>query len=200
LLGKLDGWLFTHDEFKSQDYVTKRLQQDVDLFTSTFDKAALCYPSCKFGDEPSTFDSPHRVLRQVVLFEVVKEFRHKFQDCKYIGWSVEPLDSKIYKKYSVNYPHHCIAVAPHVHSVYCPQALALPPWELQLNRSVLLSYFGTDHGDRNKTLNSLRTAQLLQAKFPEKFYVKSDRSAILFDTPDVNFYHVLLCKYYVSVS
>lgn len=190
LLGKLDGWLFTHDEFKSQDYVRKRLQQDADLFTSNIEKAALCYPSCSFGHEPDMFNSPHRVLRQIVVFEVVKEYKAKFQDCEYIGWSVEPLNSKIYKSYSIDIPRHCLAVAPHVHSVYCPHALALPPWELALNRTVLLSYFGSHHGERNQTLTALNIAQKLQETFPDKFSTKSDKYIKLFETPDLNFYDI----------
>jgi hypothetical protein len=189
-LGKLEGWLFTHDEYKSQDYIRKRLEQDADLFTNDTKEAALCYPSCKSGHEPPTFNNPHRVLRQIVVFEVVKEYRPKFQDCKFIGWSIEPLDSKIYKDLSIDIPRRCLAVAPHVHSVYCPQALALPPWELHLNRTALLSYFGSNHGDRNKTLAALKIAQSLQNKYPDKFYVKSDRGVALFDTPDVDFYQV----------
>lgn len=52
ILHQLDGWLYTHDEFRSQDYIRNRLNQDMDLFTGDLRLAVLCYPSCKYGDEP----------------------------------------------------------------------------------------------------------------------------------------------------
>jgi hypothetical protein len=51
LLGRLENWLYTHDEFKGHEYVRQRLNQDVDLFTSKIDKAVLCFPGCKYGND-----------------------------------------------------------------------------------------------------------------------------------------------------
>lgn len=121
------------------------------------------------------------------MFEVVKEHRPKFQDCKYIGYSIEPLYSKLYQNItSLNdLPSYCIAVAPHTHSVYCPQQLSLPPWELRTDRNVLLGYYGSNKSGRNNTIRHFLRAQSIQTQYPGKFTVKSNANASLFRAHEI---------------
>merc|ERR1711871_407697 len=101
---------------------------------------------------------------------------------------MEPLTSSIYEGFKLDTPARCITIAPHIHSIYCPEQLALPPWELNLERNILLGYFGSAHGNRSRTLSEFKRAQSLQNQYPSRYIVRSKKNATIYSTPEGDFY------------